>query len=87
MSHTAYGTPYQTGTTEVHITRDSDGEPVIVATFGNVFSETVMPMSRKAALELRDQLDAALHNARLPRDVMENFLVTERDYAASASGH
>jgi hypothetical protein len=78
MSHTIYGTPYQSGTVEVTTTHDSDDDLVIVATFGNVFSENVVPLSRKAARELRAQLDAALHTR--PRPEMENFLVTERGY-------
>lgn len=56
-------TPYQQGTTSAHAARTSKGQPVVVATFGNTFSEHVLSMTPDAARDLRDALMAAIQTA------------------------
>jgi hypothetical protein len=65
------GTPYQSGTTEalavVAVTRDNGITPAVELRFGNVFSETVIPLDLAAARELREQLAHALLVLELDR--------------------
>lgn len=56
------GTPYQAGTVVARAALDDD-RVVVDVRFGNVFSETVVPLTVEAAKTLRAQLDEAIAEA------------------------